>query len=389
MDSYKGGYSYKGGDLIGKGSFGCVFHPALKCVNQSSVDGDMVSKVFFSESSKKEAEEEIKIDKMIKKIKGNGEWSHVWDTNCLPKKYSSLIKEESELDDCLIDNDLSVSDFDKNRRMLQGDYGGDTLSNVFAKHFNSAILSNKTKFTKHFLDMMRLMKPLFIGLVEMNKHKISHNDIKTDNIMVDGKGCKYIDFGLSAKHSNTTFFKQRSMSEFVCDRIYPCYPYEFIYMYATNDILEEEKDDKEHDIYRDLHERYQLVHETLFKRPHLKDYLLVLIDRAIQGKLIKEKTNIISLIDTYSIGVLIPSMLTRLANSHNKLGKLSSLIKEYEISPFIELFKDMSEPDNHDRITPVKAYQRYLELESIYLKSNKKKTIKKELRVINKRHRQA
>jgi hypothetical protein len=82
-------------------------------------------------------------------------------------------------------------------------------------------------------------------------------------------------------------------------------------------------------------------------------------------------------------------MLTRLANSHNKLGKLSSLIKEYEISPFIELFKDMSEPDNHDRITPVKAYQRYLELESIYLKSNKKKTIKKELRVINKRHRQA
>ena len=75
-----------------------------------------------------------------------------------------------------------------------------------------------------------------------------------------------------------------------------------------------------------------------------------------------------------------------------KNSKRSGFVKhddEYEISPFIELFKDMSEPDNHDRITPVKAYQRYLELESIYLKSNKKKTIKKELRVINKRHRQA
>ena len=58
-----------GGDLIGTGSFGCVFHPALKCEKQSYVHDDMVSKVFFSDDAKKEAEEEIKIDKMIKAIK--------------------------------------------------------------------------------------------------------------------------------------------------------------------------------------------------------------------------------------------------------------------------------------------------------------------------------
>ena len=53
---------------------------------------------------------------------------------------------------------------------------------------------------------------------------------------------------------------------------------------------------------------------------------------------------------------------------------------ENEIKPFIELFKNMSEPNNYDRLNPIDAYQRYLELESIYLKSNKKRTIKRELR---------
>ena len=375
---------YSGGDLIGTGSFGCVFHPALKCEKQSYVHDDMVSKVFFSDDAKKEAEEEIKIDKMIKAIKGYEKWSHIWTTNCLPQKYNTLVKGESGIDECLNENGLTAYEFDKNRRMLQGTYAGKTLSEVFSRHFDSKTYSNKKLFIKNFLDMMKLMKPLFIGLVEMNKKKISHNDIKGDNIMVDDDGCKYIDFGLAAKHSNAKFFKQRSMSEFVCDRIYPCYTYEFIYLFATEDVLNDERSDKEYDIYRDLHERYQLVHETIFKREALKYYLLGLIDRALEGKLKKDKSNIISLIDTYSVGILIPAMLARLAKSHNKLSQLKKLLVEKEIKPFMELFKDMSEPNNHDRLRPTDAYQRYLELESIYLKSNKKQTIKRELMRIRK-----
>ena len=345
----------------------------------------MVSKVFFSDDAKKEASEEIKIDKIIKSINGYEKWSHIWTTNCVPNKYNALVKGEPEIDDCLNENGISVYEFNNNRRMLQGTYAGKTLSEVFTQHFDSNIYSNKILFIKNFLDMMKLMKPLFIGLVEMNNKKISHNDIKSDNIMVDYEGCKYIDFGLAAKHTNSKFFKQRSMREFVCDRIYPCYPYEFIYLFATEDVLNDERSDKEYDIYRDLHGRYQLVHETIFKRVALKEYLLGLIDRALEGKLIKEKKNIISLIDTYSVGILIPSMLARFAKSHNKLSKLSKLLLEKEIKPFIELFKDMSEPNNHDRLRPTDAYQRYLELEYIYLKKDKcakNKTIKKELKRI-------
>ena len=95
-----------------------------------SDNDDMVSKVFFSDDAKKEAEE-IKIDKMIKSIKGYENWAHIWTTNCLPKKYNKLIKEEHEIDECLNENGLTASEFDKNRRMLQGTYAGKTFGEVF------------------------------------------------------------------------------------------------------------------------------------------------------------------------------------------------------------------------------------------------------------------
>lgn len=368
----------KGGDLIGTGSYGCVFHPALKCIGQKKVDGDMVSKVFFSPESKKEAIDEMKIDSMIQKMKGNDNWAHIWEKNCLPKKYNQLIKEEPSISSCLHDNRISSEEFDKNRRMLQGTYAGDTLSYVFEKHFKTSLYSNKAKFTTQFLDMMRLMKPLFIGLIEMHKNGVSHNDIKSDNIMVDKQGCKYIDFGLAAKHSNTRFFKQRSMSEFASDRIYPSYPYEFIYLYATKDVLIDEKEDKKYNIYRYLHDRYQLVHETIFKRQKLKEYLLSLIDYHLEHGLEKDKQSVIKLIDTYSLGILLPGMLARSAKKHNKLNELKKLIHSGPIKAFMELFKDMSDPDHHERIDPTEAYRRYLELEKLYITKESNNNIKRQ-----------
>ena len=366
-----------GGGLIGIGSFGCVFKPALKCKNKKSVNDNHVSKILFGSNSKYETKEELKINKIIKSIKGYENWAYIWDTYCLPNEYSKIIKEEPEIDDCLNENTLTVQEFNNNRHMLIGNDAGITFNVYMSNNFKSEIYNNKNKFIKNFLELMKKMKPLFIGLVEMNNEKISHNDIKYDNIMIDEEGCKYIDFGLSAKYSNTKFFKQRSMTEFIADRIYPPYPLEFIYLYASKQLLEEELDYIKDDITRSLYNRYKLIHETIFKRKNIKGYFINLINYTIEGKLIKEKNNIITLLDTYSIGILVPSMITNLAKSYNKLSQLNKLLMVKEIKPFIELFKSMSEPDNKERLKPLDAYQRYLELESTYLKSNKKRTIKK------------
>ena len=319
-----------GGNLIGTGSFGCVFHPALKCMGQKNIHDDIVSKVFFSPESKKEAADEIKIDSMIQKIKGNEDWAHIWDKNCLPKKYKDIVKEDPEIETCLDDNSIDEYEFDKYRRMLQGTYAGVPLLNIILKDFKSSAFTNKRNFTKNFLKIMRLFKPLFVGLCEMYDNDISHNDIKDDNIMIDDDGCKYIDFGLSARCSNKQFFKRRSMGEFGCDRIYPSYPYEFIYLYADKYVLQEEKDDKEHGIYRDLHDRYIMVHEEIFKREKTKHYLFSLIDRFIKHDVKKkEGKDIISLIDTYSLGMLLPSTLCKIAKKTNKMSQLKKLMVHY------------------------------------------------------------
>ena len=375
---------YSGGDLIGSGSFGCVFHPAIKCRGQKNVDKETVSKIFFSPESKQEALEEMKIDNMIRKIKGNTRWAHIWDKNCVPNKYSDIEKNEPKIEQCLYDNGLSEYDFDKYRRMLQGTYAGVTMDHVFNDLFKKSVFKKKELFVKKFLQMMRLMKPLFIGLVEMYKNNISHNDIKFDNIMIDDDGCKFIDFGLAAKTDNLKFYKQRSMSEFVSDRIYPPYPYEFIYLFADNGVLQDEREDKEYDIYRDLHDRYQLVHETVFKRQKLKEYLLGLIDISKDGGLLKDKHEIISLIDTYSVGILIPYALVKMAKKCNQLKQFLNYIKSPTVNSFFDLFKCMSDPDFHNRMEPVGAYNRYLELETLYLS---KKTSKKPIKRTNRRAR--
>lgn len=370
-----------GGKLIGEGSFGCVFHPALNCSDIKNKQGDnnqddKVSKIFFGKHSDKEAREEIKINQMVRKIKGYETWSHIWDKKCKPNKYEKVVKEDNTIDDCLYNNDIDEDEFNKNSRMLQGSYGGDTLSDVFTKLFTKSCFKTPNTFSTTFLKMVKLMKPLFIGLESMNNNKLSHNDIKSDNIMVDSEGCKYIDFGLAAKHSDIKFFKQRTMSEFITDRIYPSYPYEFIYLYATQDVLYDEKNDLTWEIFRDLHDRYKIVHETLFKRGNSKQYLLKLINK----KLKDNQTMIINLVDTYSVGILLPYMLCKISKKHGKLSQLKKYSELNTVKPFMELFKSMCEPDSENRMKPGDALQRYLELDNLYLKGKSTKQYNKNIR---------
>ena len=369
-----------GGTLIGKGSFGCVFKPSLKCPGEKVNKGDIVSKVFFGEGSKKEAKDELEICAIINRIKDSEKWAHTWYKNCVPSNYDKLYKEEPEIEDCLYENNVSEYEFNKYRRMLQGTYAGVSMIDMMMKDFKSGTFTDNSKFTSNFLKVMKLMKPLFIGLNEMYNKGVSHIDIKDENIMIDDDGCKYIDFGLACEFKDRKFYERRSKNEFIYDRIYPPYPYEYIYLYATKEILEEEKDDKKRKIYRSLHDRYITVHENIFNRK-THDNLVHLIDRFIKdGKSIrqgKEGKNITSLLDTYSLGMLIPCILCKLAKKHGKMKQLKRVIHLSKVNSFIDLFKDMTEPDNFNRIKPNTCLQKYNELEKLYLSKDVSKNVRK------------
>ena len=356
-----------GGKLLGLGSFGCVFRPEIQCSSQKTVSKDRVSKIFFGKNSKKEANFEITIDKEIRSIQGYEKWAIVWDKKCLPKKYSELVKQDKSIEECVMyDNRISEDEFNKTRQMLQGEYAGIPLTDKLVNSFKKKDFVDKSSFSKHFLEIMKQMKPLFIGLKAMYDNKLTHTDIKSDNIMLNNGELKYIDFGLANKMSNRLFYKNRSMLEFLGDRIYIPYPYEFIYLFAKQ-VIDDEISDLEYDIFRASNEYYDAIHDELFNRGKTKPYLINLSKRCISGKLIKQKNDIISLIDTYSVGVLIPIMLYRIAKSMGHLRKFKEYCKDSKIKPFMDLFKQMCEPDHFNRINPDNALKQYTQLYEQFL----------------------
>ena len=203
--------------------------------------------------------------------------------------------------------------------MLKGTDAGHTFESVMEHLFTKPVFSNKKKFVHNFLHIMELMKPLFLGIQEMYKHKMSHNDIKEDNVMIDEDGLKFIDFGLAAMWSNNKFYKERCQSEFFWERVYPPYPYEFFYLYADVDDLLTERDEKLHKLYRKYNDRYLDLHGKMFQRKKIHDYLVNLIDSFIQHNRMKEKKQIISMVDTYSVGSLFPALLMKRAQKYKKV----------------------------------------------------------------------
>ena len=270
-----------GGGIIGTGSYGCVFKPSLPCSSNKSKKqgkGNEVSKIFFGNNSRKESNAEFVNDKIITSIKGHDKWSHVWTKQCKPHAYDKIVTSEKDIHKCLESEGISISDFNDNRYMLKGSDAGSTLTELVEGLFTKSVMGTSKKFITNFLLFMKLLKPLFVGLASMYKIKISHNDIKEDNVMVDEEGCKYIDFGLSSLLKKHKFYEGRSKSEFAWDRVYPPYPYEFFYLHATPELLKDERNDVLHKIYRRGHDRYEDVHTLIFNRTHIFEHILHTLD---------------------------------------------------------------------------------------------------------------
>tara|TARA_B100001057_G_scaffold455386_1_gene501887 strand:- start:3240 stop:4394 length:1155 start_codon:yes stop_codon:yes gene_type:complete len=361
-----------GGELIGQGSFGCVFKPAIKCINDKRINKKIVSKIYFNKSGKDELKKEYESNKLIKKIKNHEVWAEIWFKKCIPPRYDIILKDEPDIQTCLKGNHIDIDDFNKIRSMLQGNYGGITFIEYVNKLFSKKVFSDTKLFTENFLQVMKSMETLFIGLKDMHENGIGHNDIKDENIVVDNGNCKFIDFGYSYKFTNDAYYKKRSSLEFLTNRIYPPYPYEFIYLYATPELLEDDKLDIDTKVYRNLHNRYVEIQQNIFDR-NVKADLSGLIYRYIEGFKTndtikpKNKKRLLSLLDTYSMGVMIPHLLCKIAKKHKCIDKLYQLIKLSQVDPFINLFKQMASPNYYNRLNPSNAYLQYLGLMHTYV----------------------
>tara|TARA_B100001057_G_C22513671_1_gene818969 strand:- start:19 stop:795 length:777 start_codon:yes stop_codon:yes gene_type:complete len=249
--------------------------------------------------------------------------------------------------------------FNKTNNMMIGLYGGDTFDDYFLDN-----ILKKSKIDKSIYKLLSKMKPLFYGLEQLKKHKISHLDIKVNNIVLHDKVFKFIDFGLSSEFSDSSHFKTRSLSEYNNKRFYLWYPLEYIYCHSS-------KSDEKYELSR------------ISKRKHydkgIQIYKLLGYDfHKIAEECIKNKVSnykdLYSLIDVFSLGIMIPYLFI----DYNLIRHIK---KSDFLTDLFNLFSKMCHPEYDKRIKPDECLELYnsliLKYSSLKSGSKKKKLTKK------------
>lgn len=377
--------SQTGGKLVGEGSYGNVFYPALPCQTPLDKDYDL-SKLFISKQGKKIAIKEVNQGKKIKLIPNYKDWAWIWHMGCVPKNYQSLQKLDSDIKG--LQNQTTIQQINHNKYMLLGYHGGISLPKLIQDIFTKEIFQERDRFIPAFYNYMDLCNSLLLGIKELYTHKLSHNDIKIDNVVVwirprgefiqefrekqyaPGRwnrcgvdGLKLIDFGISCSHSDIGTFVDRSTIEYITPRISLNYPYEYIYCNVSQELLQDELDDFSQKYYRELHGIFKEIHETIFQRQSINKSIQSLIVQFRKKPLkANEKKKLYTLIDTYSLGIALMLPLYTASLYNDQVNQLKSHLRSSKIKPFMELLKQMTELSYKDRINPVDAFRTHTKL---------------------------
>lgn len=170
---------------VGEGGFGCVFRPAMTCIDGSRKKGKFITKV----TDRKVIADTIKKNNLLKGIKSN--------------------LEISDISSC----ELSERSLNQARRQCDNFRPGITIYGLNIPDIGDASLKDLDNIEDSFIDFFeKISMNDFIGLVirlaydieYINYNDIFHLDIKEDNILldiVDVPQLRLIDFDLLNKFS--------------------------------------------------------------------------------------------------------------------------------------------------------------------------------------------
>lgn len=187
-----------GGKVIASGTYGCLFNPAIPCINKTIRPPNTVSKLMTEKNAKNEMKEIKSIVTRVKKIPHNDDYFILNKISiCVPEK----LKKEDLIDykkKCLAMNNLKISEdivntpYILNRlRILQLPDGGQDVSRYFSQHNLEPALYVKINDA--------LLGLLENGIVPLAAVDVLHYDVKASNIVYSEKENKarLIDWGLS------------------------------------------------------------------------------------------------------------------------------------------------------------------------------------------------
>ena len=179
-----------GGALIGYGTYGCVFDPQLRCSNKGEVDPNShrVGKL----GEKREAENEIRMSRLLSSAKWSDEYFSLADVNNICK-YDGIAKDKqvkNDINDCKIKCKTIRDDGTSNTIYYTMPFGGMAIT----KYING-IVKNPATFVSPRLIITHLLE----ASATLTLNNIIHYDIHLGNILIDEKTQmpRLIDFGLS------------------------------------------------------------------------------------------------------------------------------------------------------------------------------------------------
>lgn len=292
-----------GGDLIGEGSYGCVFRPPLPC-EDGIRPTNRVSKLMIKEYAMDEMNENTMIDKLDPRFEFHLESPYVCN---LPETSIYDIHNEDGADDCRnLDTIL-----DREHVVMQQQDGGYSLTQ-YLDLISDEVSQQGATALKLFVAKFH---SLVHGIEVMSKQNISHFDIKPDNIVYNprNKKVRFIDFGIAGKYNDIL---KRTYN---FDTIYPYYPIDIFFAYDDYESI------KNSSLKRDLNinileavKSYKLdgyirkFTSNLFLKPNENPYIKTFNKdimneyRNLVNKFTEEdfKSGILEKVDIFSLGMV-------------------------------------------------------------------------------------
>lgn len=179
-------------EMLGEGSFGCVFRPAVKCTSPrtpfkphaptstSPSDAQEVGKVFFDLD---DFRREMRTSRQVKSVDPTGTNLLVPTASCDTTR-QEVLKHPAGLE-CDKHEEFSGSATDTLKQLIMP-YGGDRLDSFVRTQAKP--LSPKA--------FVRLMLPVLEGLQQMEAKGYCHQDIKVSNILANNSKAIIIDYSL-------------------------------------------------------------------------------------------------------------------------------------------------------------------------------------------------
>ena len=273
IKQYTTSRNFKGGRFLGKGSFGCVISPALKCSKTRSISGHKVSKIIKSTGSDEE-KNELYLSKILNKLDPQQKYFLSIIDYCpiktipstrsniararLSYSYNNSSRSESGnsgktyevIDSKKLDKEYCPVDLSEHPLNIIMQDGGLDLFNL-AEHYRNnkhnhtgLIKTDPVYITSYSLltNFKKVFKHLIMGLKVMHDNNIVNRDIKEENIMAKYDTQKhkllvrYIDFGMS-EHITSSYarneynIKLSGSPDLIAPEIFITY---YVYRYKNN-----------------------------------------------------------------------------------------------------------------------------------------------------------